>query len=338
MREAMLYDKLSDARVRCHLCRHSCVISEGHTGICAVRRNEGGRLTTLVFDKVAALGADPIEKKPLFHFYPGSLALSVATMGCNFACLHCQNAGLSATPAQTGTIEGRRLSPAKIVAEAVTKGCRSISYTYSEPTIFAELALETARLAHDRGIANNFVTNGYQSPELIDAMEGLIDAANIDLKSFAPTFYRDVCGAKLDGVLDTITRLFRAGTWLEITTLIIPTHNDSDEELRQIAGFIAGIDENIPWHVSRFHPTHLMRNVPATPPSTLFRAKQIGHAEGLQHVYTGNIPGRGGENTDCPGCQALLIERQGFYVSKNRLVGGRCPDCNHSIAGVFEPS
>jgi pyruvate formate lyase activating enzyme len=336
MREAILYEKLDRGRVRCRLCRHQCTISPGKTGICAVRRNEEGRLYTLVFDRVAAAGVDPIEKKPLFHFYPGSLAYSIATMGCNFSCLHCQNAGLSKPPADQSDVRGRPISPERIVETARSSGCRSISYTYTEPTIFAELALETARLAKAQGLANNFVTNGYQSPELIGEMQSLIDAANVDLKSFSSDFYKEICGAELEGVLDTIERLHDAGIWLEITTLIIPTKNDDHANLREIARFIAGVDQNIPWHVSRFHPAHLLTQLPATPVSTLFRAREIGHEEGLRYIYTGNIPGQGGENTNCPSCHALLIERAGFMVGANRVARGRCPDCGEALAGRFE--
>ncbi len=336
MTGAILFEKLERDQVECRLCRHHCLIAPGKTGLCAVRRNEGGDLVTLVYDRVAAAGADPIEKKPLFHFYPGSRAWSVATMGCNFSCLHCQNASLSRTPAEGGAIDGRPTCPAEIVAQAEASGCRSISFTYSEPTVFAELALETARLAHEKGIANNFVTNGYQSAEMVAAMTGLIDAANVDLKSFSADFYRKVCGAALDGVLETIGLLHQAGLWLEITTLVIPSRNDSDAELRSIARFIAGIDRNIPWHVSAFRPANRMRSTPSTPPSTLFKAVDLGKAEGLRFIYTGNIAGRGGENTLCPECGALLIERTGYFVTQNRLHQARCPDCDAAIAGVFE--
>jgi len=338
MRRAILYEKIEDNKVRCRLCRHGCTVSPGKTGICAVRINEGGELYTLVYDRVAAASADPIEKKPLFHFYPGSLAFSVSTMGCNFSCRHCQNASLSKTPSETGVIDGRALSPQKIVERALSSGCRSISYTYTEPTIFAELALETARLAHSEGLANNFVTNGYQSPGMVAEMKGLIDAANVDLKSFSPHFYKEICGARLDGVIDTIHLLHEAGLWLEITTLVIPTKNDSDEDLRDVARFIAGLDRNIPWHVSRFHPAYLMTGLPPTPASTLFRAREIGLEEGLRYVYTGNIPGQGGEDTHCPGCDALLIERKGFSLGRNRVRKSRCPDCGGAVAGVFEDS
>lgn len=336
MTRAILFEKLEGGRVECLLCRHRCVIAPNKTGLCAVRRNEGGDLVTLVYDRVAVAGADPIEKKPLFHFHPGSRAWSVATMGCNFSCLHCQNASLSRTPAEGGAIDGRPIAPAEIVAQAESSGCRSISFTYSEPTVFAELALETARLAHERRIANSFVTNGYQSPEMVAAMTGLIDGANVDLKSFSADFYRTVCGAELDGVLDTIGLLHQAGIWLEITTLVIPGKNDSDEELRSIARFIAGIDRDIPWHVSAFRPANRMRSTPSTPPSTLFRAIDAGRAEGVRFVYTGNIAGHGGENTLCPECGALLIERTGYFVTQNRLRQAECPECGAAIAGVFE--
>ena len=342
MHKAILFDTGKEGGVGCRLCRHYCVIPPGKTGLCAVRKNEKGKLHTLVYDSVAAAGVDPIEKKPLFHFHPGSLAYSVATMGCNFSCLHCQNASLSKGPADTGRIEGRSLPPEKIVEEALRSGSRSISFTYSEPTVFAELALDTARCAHRRGLATSFVTNGYQSPGMVNEMKGLIDAANVDLKAYSKRFYRDVCGAKFEGVLDTIGLLHGAGLWLEITTLVIPTQNDSEDELRAIARFIAGLDENIPWHVSRFHPTYRMTKLPPTPPETLFRAIEIGHDEGLRHIYAGNIAfaghaaGRGGEDTFCHRCGVLLIERRGYSVRRTALRDGGCPACGETLAGVFE--
>ncbi len=336
MHEAILYDKKPEGKVRCRLCRHSCSILPGKTGICSVRENRDGVLYSLVYDKIAAAGVDPIEKKPLFHFYPGSLAYSVATMGCNFSCLHCQNSTLSQTPAACGSIEGRKLSPDDIVENAVRSNCRSISFTYSEPTIFAEISLDTARIAHDNGLVCSFVTNGYQSPEMVKEMTGLIDAANVDLKSFSASFYKKTCGAKLDRVLDTIRLLYEAGLWLEITTLLIPTMNDSDKEIKELARFIAGIDKNIPWHVSRYHPSHRMSGPPPTPPELLFKACEIGLGAGLRYIYTGNIPGRGGESTACPGCGSLLIERDGFLVSRNLLSKKACPGCGEKIAGVFD--
>lgn len=336
MQEAILYEKKDDGVVVCRLCRHGCTIEPGKTGICSVRRNKAGILYSLVYDRVATTAVDPIEKKPLFHFYPGSLAFSIATMGCNFSCRHCQNCTLSKTPANTGLVEGNELEPEEIVMKAVNSGCRSISYTYTEPTVFAELALETAKLAHDKGLANNFVTNGYQSVRMVGEMKGLIDAANVDLKAYSSDFYKTVCGASLERVLETIVLLHEAGLWLEITTLVIPTKNDSEKELRDIARFIAGIDRNIPWHVSRFHPSYKMTDLPPTPSGTLFRARQIGQEEGLRYVYTGNIPGQGGEDTNCHGCGTVVVRRTGYKLHSFRLKNGLCPECGAVVAGRFD--
>ncbi len=336
MQEAVLYEKMENDAVVCRLCRHNCVIEPGKTGICAVRRNKGGTLYSLVYDRVAATAVDPIEKKPLFHFYPGSQAYSIATMGCNFSCRHCQNCTLSKTPADTGLIEGQEVTPEEIVQKAVTGGCRSISYTYTEPTVFAELALETAALAHDAGLANSFVTNGYQSTRMVGEMRGLIDAANVDLKSFSRDFYKKVCGAVLEKVLATIVLLHEAGLWLEITTLVIPTMNDSEAELREIARFIAGVNPNIPWHVSRFHPSYKMFDLPPTPSGILFRARQIGLEAGLRYVYTGNIPGKGGEDTVCHGCGTTLIRRTGYRLHSVKLKNGICTECGAAMAGRFD--
>ena len=332
MREAMLWEGLEDNEVRCDLCRHRCRIKAGRRGVCGVRENRDGRLFTLVYDRVAAEGVDPIEKKPFFHFLPGTLAYSIATMGCNFHCLHCQNSGLSRTPADTGTIQGYPRSPEEIVEAARARGCRSISYTYSEPTVFAELALDTAEKARAAGLKNTFVTNGYQSPELLRAMEGLVDAANVDLKSFSREFYHRVCGADLEGVLDTLRRLHASGVWIEVTTLLIPGMNDGAEELKELARFIADLSPDIPWHVSRYHPAYKMHGPPPTPRETLDAARRIGREAGIKYVFSGNVPGDPGEHTYCHACGAVLIERWGFAVRALRLREGACPECGTPAA------
>jgi len=334
MKEAMFYQREQDLKVRCTLCRFNCLIADGSRGICSVRENRGGTLYSLVYGKLCAGHIDPIEKKPLFHVMPGSRSFSIATAGCNFGCHHCQNYSI----AQVGphaAIQGTEHTPQQIVQHAVTNGCRSISYTYTEPTIFYEFAYDTARLAREAGLMNIFVTNGYISKDALTAIAPFLDAANIDLKGFTEEFYRDIVHARLSPVLDSIIEYRKLGIWLEITTLVIPGLNDSDAELRGIAEFIsANLGVDTPWHVSQFYPTHKLTNLPRTPVETLRRARDIGRAAGLNYVYEGNVPGSGGENTTCPSCTALLIKRHGYSIEMNRIKGGLCPDCGVVIAGI----
>lgn len=337
MREARFYDRLEDHKVHCHLCAHECKIDPGKRGICQVRENREGTLYSLVYGRVVAENLDPIEKKPLFHFLPGSRSYSISTVGCNFQCLHCQNYDISQYPRlHEGRIIGTERTPEQIVAAAQASRAATISYTYVEPTIFMEFAQDIGHLAHEKGIRNVFVSNGFMTPLSADALAEFVDADNVDLKSFSDDFYRKVCKAKLKPVLDTIVRLKEKGVWLEITTLIIPGLNDSDAELTQIARFIRNLDAGIPWHVSAFYPTYKMLDRPRTPPETLFRARQIGLAEGLRYVYTGNIPGRGGEDTDCPQCGETLIARLGYQIRGFILKDGACPKCGTAIDGVWK--
>ncbi len=335
MKEAMFYEAMSDNTVRCNLCNHRCKIRDGKSGICGVRENRGGKLMSLVYGKVIAEHIDPIEKKPLFHFLPGSKAFSIGTVGCNFRCKFCQNFDISQYPREHGgEIIGRDRTPAQIVASARESGCETIAYTYTEPTIFYEFALDTAVLAREEGIKNVFVSNGYMSPEAARHIAPYIDAGNIDIKAFTDTFYKTMCGARLEPVLETIRLLKALGVWVETTTLIIPGLNDGDEELRNIARFIKGVGAEIPWHVTQFYPTYELLDKPRTPVSTLRRARDIGKEEGLHYVYEGNVPGEGGENTYCHSCGALLIERYGLELIRNRLQDGTCPECGSGIKGV----
>jgi len=330
----MLWEKMDGGRVHCYLCSHHCKISDGKRGICAVRQNKDGILYTLVYDKVIARHVDPIEKKPLFHFHPGSQSYSIATPGCNFRCLHCQNADISQMPTDVKAIMGEAVLPEDIVRAALKHNCKSISYTYTEPTIFFELAYDTARLAHEAGLKNVFVTNGYITKEALTEIRPYLDAANIDLKGFQPEFYRKVCGAKLEHVLDAIRLYHEFGIWIELTTLIIPGHNDGEEELRDIARFIASVDPDIPWHVTQFHPTYKLLDLPRTPVETLRKARKVGLSEGIRYVYEGNVPGEGGENTYCHECGETLIARFGYILSQYRVDGGRCGKCGAQIPGV----
>ena len=334
MKEAMFYRKLEGSAVACFLCAQSCRIEPGMRGQCGVRENRDGTLLSLVYGKLIAQNIDPIEKKPLYHFYPGTRSYSIATVGCNFRCLFCQNADISQAPREYNTIFGHTTSSEKVVTEAQKAGCATISYTYTEPTVFLEYALEVAEQAHERGIRNVFVSNGYLTGEALAAAGPYLDAANIDLKAFSNDFYVTQCGARLRPVLRTIENMKRRGIWIELTTLLIPGLNDHPEELQQLAKFIAELDPGIPWHVSRFHPTHLLTDRPATPVATLHLAREIGKAAGLHYVYTGNVPGDEGENTYCYHCRELVIERFGFSIQRRALRDGKCVKCGTPIGGV----
>jgi pyruvate formate lyase activating enzyme len=334
MREAMLYESLENNRVQCHLCAHRCVVKNQKRGICGVRENQNGRLQSLIYARAIARHVDPVEKKPLFHFQPGSRTYSIATVGCNFSCLFCQNADIAQMPRESKRIMGEEFPPEQVVLAARQRGCRSIAYTYTEPTIFFEYAYETAKLAHGSGMKNIFVSNGYMTPEALDLINSYLDAANVDLKSFSDDFYKEQCGAKLAPVLDSLKKLKNMGVWLEITTLVIPTVNDSDQELTKIAQFIMELGPETPWHVSRFHPSYRLRNVSSTPVATLKRAREIGLQVGLHYVYTGNVPGDQAEKTLCHHCGRLLIDRFGFATGHYDISKGNCPDCQTPVAGV----
>lgn len=336
MKLAMFQEPRKEQYVQCGLCSHRCLIPPDRRGICAVRENRDGVLYSLVYDRVISQNIDPIEKKPLFHVLPGSLSYSIATPGCNFRCRHCQNADISQFPVDRGgAVVGKAVTPSAIVESALRNRCTSISYTYTEPTIYFELAYETAHLAAEAGLKNVFVTNGYITPEALTAIRPYLHAANIDLKGFRDDFYRHICGAKLQPVLDAIKLYKEYGIWIEITTLVIPGHNDSDEDLTGIAGFIKSVGEDVPWHVSRFHPTYKLPDQPITPRETLKRARQIGLDAGLRYVYEGNIPGEG-EDTICPNCRQTVIERIGFKVEYHAIESGKCGHCGSKIDGVWE--
>lgn len=331
----MLYEKISDKKVQCNLCAHQCKINEGKKGICLVRENRDGTLYTLVYGRTISQHVDPIEKKPLFNFYPGTTAYSIATVGCNFKCQFCQNWEISQMVRDEQLIMGNEASPESIVENAKKYGSKSIAYTYTEPTIFFEYAYDTAKLAHEVDIKNVFVTNGYMTEEAIKKIEPYLDAANVDLKSFSDDFYRKLCGAKLQPVLDALKLMKKLGIWVEVTTLIIPTLNDSSEELREIAKFIVNeLGEGTPWHISRFYPAYNLTDKPPTPIETIHKAREIGLNEGLKYVYEGNIPGSTGENTYCPNCKNLIIERWGYQIINKATKDGKCPYCESRIYGV----
>jgi pyruvate formate lyase activating enzyme len=332
-KEAMLYEKLEKGLVRCSLCAHRCTIKPGRRGICGVRENEGGTLYTLVYADAIAAHVDPIEKKPIYNFLPGTRSFSIATVGCNFRCRFCQNADISQAPREGLPLKGEELLPEQVVRAARSYACESIAYTYTEPTIFFEYAYDTAKLAQGQGIKNIFVTNGYMTLEALEEIERYLDAANVDLKSFDDRFYRRTCGARLGPVLETIEAMHKRGVWVEVTTLLIPGLNDSDEELEQIARFLAGISPDIPWHVSRFTPRYKMLERPPTPGDTVNRAAEIGGRAGLRYVYVGNMPGNKYENTFCPSCGAVAIGRIGYATTLN-LDDNRCASCGQELAVV----
>ncbi len=333
MREASHYSREEGGRVRCRLCHFNCLISDGKRGICTVRENRGGTLYTLVYGRICAEGVDPVEKKPLFHFMPGSLTYSIATRGCNFRCGFCQNYMISQLPSDIWPDEPE-LSPETVVGRAVASQCTSISYTYTEPSIFYEFALDTAKKAAEAGLKNIFVTNGYTGREALDEIAPFLDAANIDLKGFSESFYRDVVHAELGRVLETIIDYKNHGIWIELTTLLIPGMNDSEKELRGIASFmVKNLGADTPWHVTGFRPAYRFWRYDEKEETTLEKAREIGISEGLNYVYTGNIPGGYGEDTFCPGCGNVLIKREGFAMLACRVADGRCPGCGREIAG-----
>jgi pyruvate formate lyase activating enzyme len=335
MKEAYLYEKESAGKVRCLLCHHRCLIAEGKRGLCRVRENNNGTLYSLVYERLISANVDPIEKKPFFHFLPGSRAFSIATVGCNFRCLHCQNHEISQLPKDKAKISGQQVSGEAIVSMALAYNCASISYTYTEPTIFFEYAYDTAKIAHHKGLKNTFVTNGYMSTEALDMIAPYLDGANVDLKSFSDVFYKKICGGRLKPVMQNIAKMKELGIWVEVTTLIIPTLNDAEDELRKIARFINAVSPEIPWHVSAFYPTYQMLDKPRTPPETIRRARGIGLEEGLRYVYSGNVPGDEGENTSCPHCKEVLIRRWGYQIGDNSVTEGTCPHCGAPIEGVW---
>ena len=331
----MLYEKLEGGLMRCNLCAHRCAIKPDRRGVCGVRENRDGVLYSLVYGTLIAENIDPIEKKPFFHVYPASRSYSIATVGCNFSCDFCQNHDISQMPRSTRMITGEDFLPAEIVARAKQSGAKTIAYTYTEPTIYFELAYDTAKNAVENGLKNVFVTNGFMTAETIETIAPYLAAANVDLKSFRDEFYKKHCGARLQPVLDSLKKMKEKGIWVEITTLLIPTLNDSDEELQGLARFIFGLGKETPWHISRFHPQYKMTDLPVTPVSSLHRTVQIGKEAGLKYVYSGNVPGDDGENTRCFHCGKLLIERYGYKIVSMHLKGDKCSNCGTQLEGVL---
>ena len=326
-------DEVSGAGVQCQNCPHFCIILPGKRGICGVRENIDGKLYALNYGKAIAVNIDPIEKKPFFHFLPGSYSLSIATVGCNFICANCQNYSISQAPKPDKPVLGEDLSPEEIVKMALENNLPSISYTYVEPTIFLEYALDMMKLAKKAGLKNCFVSNGFMSEESAKLIIPYLDANNIDIKGFSDEFYRENCGGRLQPVLDTAKLMKKSGVWIEITTLAIPTLSDSEEMFRKIAQFIyEELGSETPWHISQFSGaiSWKLQQIPDTPVETLEKAYKIGKKVGLKYVYTGNIPGLPSENTICPKCGAVVINRMNYIIHRHDK-NGRCPSCGEDL-------
>lgn len=335
IREALLYEELKDHNVHCYLCNHHCKIKESYFGFCGARENRGGKLFTHTYGETVAANIDPIEKKPLYHFLPGTRTFSIATQGCNFHCGFCQNWQISQVfVQQDSNLKSIDLLPLDIVDYALKQNCKSVSYTYTEPTIFFEYALDTSRIARENNLKNAMITNGYMTVEALRMISPYLDACNVDLKSFNDDFYSKICNGHLQPVLRSIEEMKKLGIWVEITTLIIPDKNDSEKELTAIAEFIAGLDVNIPWHISRFHPDYEFTDGVSTPLPTLDTASEIGESAGLKYIYKGNVLGNVTE-TKCAKCGAVLVRRNGFFVDMNRIKDSKCPSCGEVLDGVF---
>jgi pyruvate formate lyase activating enzyme len=335
MKEALFYEKLQNSRVKCTLCPHYCRLTNGKIGICGVRQNQDGILYTLVYEKAIATHVDPIEKKPLFHVYPGSRSFSLATVGCNFTCDFCQNHDISQMPRDSGHIAGEPFPALRVVRAAQETRCKTIACTYTEPVVFFEYAYDIAKLASRTDILTVFVTNGFVTQEPLEYIAPYLSAANVDLKGWDETFYRKVVGGDLRGVLNALKVMKKLGIWVEITTLVVPGFVDDENDLREIALFIKNeLGPETPWHISRFYPRYKCLDVPVTSVQTLRRAREIGMEVGLRYVYSGNVPGDVGENTFCYNCSEMLIERYGFQIMKNRIQSGKCPKCGVTIDGI----
>ena len=337
--DAILWENSHNNTVICSLCGHRCSLQPGQISPCTGRRNDNGKMVTTCYYDICSAAVDPVEKKPLFHFLPGSKVMSIATPGCNLKCDFCQNAQISMPSADRLPFTDPNNTPKidQVVQTALQHKCSAIAYTYTEPTIYMELAADCGQLAHKSNLKNIFVSNGFMTPESAELAAGFLDAANIDLKSFSDDFYRKYCKASLQPVLDTLKYFARnTDVWLEVTTLLIPGLNDSEQELKQIAEFIVSeLGDTVPWHISRFHPTYKCLEKPVTPLDTLEKAWNIGNNAGLKYVFLGNVPNSGMENTICPECSATVIERSGYTLRSYNILNGNCMSCGHKIDGIF---
>ncbi len=335
MKEALYYITLKNNKVKCNLCPFNCIIKPNHFGNCNARKNINGKLYSLVYGKPASVAIDPIEKKPLYHFYPGSYSLSIGTFGCNLHCLNCQNYDISQSKADK--FLGKEIMPEKLVEIAIEKGCKSIAYTYNEPTIFYEYVIETAKLAKKKGLKNIMVTNGFINTKPLKRLYKFIDGANIDLKSIKDEFYRKICFARLQPVLEAIKEIKKIGSWIEITNLIIPEYNSKEDEIKELCLWIKNnIGVKVPLHFSAFYPTYRLLDAPRTTSEMLIKARDIARGLGIKYVYLGNTAIEDAGNTYCSHCGRLLIERGWFEVYKNKIKNNCCPFCGEIVDGVFE--
>lgn len=333
MKQSILYKKLKNNLVQCQTCSHYCIIAPEKTGLCQVRKNISGKLYLLNYRKVVALNIDPVEKKPLFHFLPGTKTLSLGYQGCNFKCLHCQNYEISQ---HVDNISTQTISPEEIVKTALDQNLPSISYTYTEPTIFLESALETMKLAHQKGLKNIWVSNGFFSEKTFQLCAPYLDAINIDLKFFQNKLYQKTCHGKLNPILENLKRVKNNNIWLEVTTLLIPGYTDQDNQIEKIADFIKNeLGDNVPWHISSFYPCYKMENVSPTPLKLMFEAEKIGKRAGLKYVYLGNITEQEKQNTYCPYCQELLVKRSNYFV-ESFINDVYCPKCKKKIDFIIK--
>ena len=333
-KEAMFYKNTKDKNVQCFLCAHRCSMQDGKYGLCGVRKNINGILYSEVYGKVIAKNIDPIEKKPLYHFLPGTSAYSISTVGCNFKCGFCQNWQISQVSAKKSDIPGQYIEPERIVQEAKEAGCKSIAYTYTEPTIFFEYAYDISKIAKENSIYNIFVTNGYMTKDALIKIKPYLDACNVDLKFFNEDSYNKICKASLKPVLESIRYMKELNIWIEITTLVVPGVNDTEEELKDIANFIKDTGREIPWHISRFHPDYNFTDNEPTPIETLKKAERIGREAGLKYVYLGNVTQE--TNTICHTCKKILIKREGYDILSSVAENGKCPNCKTTIEGIWE--
>ena len=334
VREALFYRRLKELKVQCALCPNFCVLRDGERGRCKVRVNVGGTLRTLVYGRIVSAAVDPIEKKPLFHVLPASRAMSIATAGCNLGCVFCQNWQISQMYPEN--VPHRKVTPEWVVESAVQSRCDTIAYTYNEPSVFYEFMVDTATLAHAKGIRNVWITCGYINPEPLRKLCKVIDAANVDLKGFTDVFYKRYLAAKLAPVLSTLKVLKEEGVWFEITNLIIPDVNDEPGQIREMCKWIvANVGPDVPVHFSRFHPDYKLRNKPSTPLATLDMAARVAREVGVRYVYVGNVRRSDSGNTYCPQCRRLLIERRAYWVVQNNIREGKCPGCGAKIAGIW---
>lgn len=332
-KEALYYEKLRDKIVQCHLCPKKCVIKPDKFGNCNARKNIKGKLYSLVYGNLCSIAIDPIEKKPLFHFMPNQQVFSIGTTGCNLHCKFCQNWTTSQIKPNTKT---KKSTPKQVVKEAIDSGCGIIAYTYNEPIIFYEFVLETAKLAKKKGIKNVIVCNGFINEEPLKELLPYLDAANIDIKSFEDKFYREICDAWLEPILNTIKTIHKSNTFLEITNLIIPKLNDDTKKIDEMCKWIySNLGNNVPLHFSAFYSCYKMTDIPLTPAETLLKAKKIAEKNKINYVYIGNLRLEDQSNTYCPKCKKLLIERAQFNISQNNISNGKCKFCNYAIKGVW---